>query len=336
MNGLKRRVTIKDVAASAGVSYQTVSRVINDHPDVAPETRERVIEIIRNLDYRPSAIARSLVLERTRTLGLITQDLSDYFFTQVIVGAEREARKQGYVFVLGSTERNAQDEPAYLQLLLEHQIAGILFARPSTERDQRHIKAIVERGLPLVTSAYHAEDLDLTVVDVDNIDGGYWATRHLLEKEPAPVAMITGPAGWRSVNERTEGWRRAHAALGVKPGPVEQGDWSYESGYQTGRRLLKRAPKLKAVFAQNDRMAIAAIRAFRDAGRQVPQNIRVVGYDDVPEARYVHPSLTTMRQPMQEVGRIATQILVETINGKQPEHREVLLKTELIVRESSS
>jgi len=150
---VKNKVTIRDVAAAAGVSPQTVSRVINNRPDVAEETRRRVWQIIEELGYRPSAIARGLVSKRTYTLGLITADFSDYFFTQVIVGAEVEARKHGYFFMLCSTERTPADEPEYLKLLTERQVDGILFARPSTEEDSRHILSLIQQGVALVTTA---------------------------------------------------------------------------------------------------------------------------------------------------------------------------------------
>src|SRR5262245_11159220 len=194
-----------DVARRAGVSYQTVSRVINNRPDVSEETRRKIQEIIEELGYHPSAAARSLVSSKTRALGLITADFSDYFFTQVIVGAEQEARKHGYFLMLSSTERNPSDEPEYFRLLTEQRVEGILFARPSTEleHEEQHITTLIEQGVPLVTTAYHASGEPLTVVDVDNVDGGYQAAHHLLEVGHRNIGMITGPANWHSVNERT-------------------------------------------------------------------------------------------------------------------------------------
>src|SRR5713226_5136620 len=150
-----RRATISRVANEAGVSTQTVSRVVNNRPDVSPETRKRVQLIIAQLGYQPSAIARSLVSKRTHTLGLITADFSDYFFTQVIAGAEVEARKHGYFFMLCSTERNPKDEPEYIRLLAERHVDGMLFARPSTESDNRHLVDLLRDELPVVTTSYH-------------------------------------------------------------------------------------------------------------------------------------------------------------------------------------
>lgn len=329
-----KRVTIQDVAAAAGVSYQTVSRVINDRPDVAEETRRRVWQVIEELGYQPSAIARSLVSKRTHTLGLITADFSDYFFSQVIVGAEVEARKQGYFFMLCSTERNPADEPEYLRLLTERQVDGILFARPSTEEDSRHIVSLIQQGVPLVTTAYWLPGEKLTVVDVDNVDGGLQATECLIELGHREIGMITGPTGWKSVNERTGGYKLALEKAGISfdVSLIEHGDWSYQSGYVAMGRLLAKAPQITALFAQNDQIAIGAMRGLREAGRRIPDDVALVGYDDIPAAAYCHPPLTTIRQPMQQVGEVATQLLIEYINDSTAEREEVLLKTELIRR----
>lgn len=329
-----KRVTIQDVAAAAGVSYQTVSRVINDKPDVAEDTRRRVWQIVEELGYQPSAIARGLVSKRTRTLGLITEDFSDYFFTQVIVGAEVEARKQGYFFMLCSTERNPADEPEYLTLLTEREVDGILFARPSTEEDSRHIVSLIQQRVPLVTTAYWLPGEKLTVVDVDNVDGGLRATECLVKLGHGKIGMITGPAGWRSVNDRTEGYKLALNRAGIPFDAllIEQGDWSYQSGYEAMGRLLAKAPQITALFAQNDQMAVGAMRALREAGRRIPDDVALVGYDDIPAAAYCHPPLTTIHQPMQQVGEIATRLLIEQINDSEVEREEVLLKTELVRR----
>ncbi len=330
------KVTIRDVAAAARVSYQTVSRVINDRPDVAEETRHRVWQVIEELGYQPSAIARGLASKRTYTLGLITADFSDYFFAQVIVGAEVEARKHDYFFMLCSTERNPDDEPEYLRLLTERQVDGILFARPSTEQDTRHIVSLLRQGVPLVTTAYHVPGERLTVVDVDNVDGGLKATQCLIDGGHRRIGMITGPPGWKSVNDRCQGYRLALEQAGI---PFDQslnehGDWSYESGHQAMERLLGRVPHITAIFAQNDRMAVGAMRALREMGRRIPDDMAIVGYDDIPAAAYSHPPLTTICQPMHEVGETATRKLIELIDDPDAEPEEILLKTELVRRGS--
>jgi DNA-binding LacI/PurR family transcriptional regulator len=330
-------VTITRVAEEAGVSTQTVSRVINNRPDVAADTRKRVQQVITRLGYQPNAIARSLVSRRTRTLGLITADFSDYFFTQVIAGAEVEARKHGYFFMLGSTERNIQDEPEYIRLLTEHHVEGILFARPSTEPSNRHLSDLVQQGVPVVTTAYYLPGQPLTVVDVDNFNGARQAAGCLVESGHRQIAMITGAAGWKSVADRSAGFLETlqAASLPIDPALQVEGDWSYESGYRAMQALVARQRPFTAVFAQNDRMAIGAIRALREMGQRVPEDVSVVGYDDIPVAAYSEPPLTTVRQPMREVGETATRLLIEAIakpNGARGQ--EFMLKTELVRRQS--
>jgi DNA-binding LacI/PurR family transcriptional regulator len=330
------RVNIRRVAREAGVSPQTVSRVLNNRPDVAVETRQRVQQVIAQLSYRPSAIARSLSSRRTRTLGLITADFSDYFFTQVIAGAEAEARKHSYRFMLGSTERNPQDEPEYIRLLTEHHVDGILFARPSTEPDNRYLVDLLRDGVPVVTTAYHLPGEPLTVIDVDNMDGGRQATTCLLEHGHRRIALITGPRTWKSANDRTHGYTLALEAAGIPTdsGLAVEGDWSFESGYRAAQQLLTDGRSFSAIFAHNDQMAIGALRALREADRRVPEDVSIVGYDDIPAAEYCAPPLTTIRQPMREVGAVATRLLIQAIEDSGVSSGEVLLKTELIQRGS--
>jgi LacI family repressor for deo operon, udp, cdd, tsx, nupC, and nupG len=333
---MKKRVTIRDVAAAASVSYQTVSRVINDRPDVAIDTRLRVRRVIQELGYQPSAAARSLASRRTRTLGLITADFSDYFFTQVIVGAEAEARRMDYFFILGSTERNPSDEPEYLRLLAEREVDGILFARPSTEHDSEHVLSLIHRGVPLVTTNYYIPNEQLMVVDVDNVDGGRQAASALIEAGHREIAMIAGPPSWKSVQDRTRGCQQALAEANIpfEPSLIEHGDWSYASGQDAVERLLRGSARFTALFAQNDRMAIGAIHALRKAGRAVPEDIAIVGYDDIPVAAYCHPPLTTIHQPMAKVGQVATRLLIQIIENPDLERKEVLLKPRLVRRET--
>jgi LacI family transcriptional regulator len=333
-----RRTSIKEVAALAQVSTQTVSRVLNDRPDVAPETRQRVRQVIAELGYQPSAIARSLVSRRTHTLGFITADYTDPFFISVIAGAAAEARRHGYYVMLGTTERNLEDEPEYIRLLTERQVEGILFARPSTEPDDRHLVGLLRAGVPVVTTAYHVPGEPLTVVDVDNVDGAAQATRCLVKSGHRRVAMITGPAGWKSVNDRITGYTSVLEDVGIPYDPelVAEGDWSFGSGHRAMVDLLDRLTAFTALFAQNDRMAIGAIRALREAGRRVPEDVAVIGYDDMPVSEFCDPPLTTVRQPAGEVGEVAVRLLISAIEeSAEAGGNEVLLKTQLIRRRSA-
>jgi DNA-binding LacI/PurR family transcriptional regulator len=301
---------------------------------VAPETRKRVLAAIEQLGYQPNAIARSLASNRTRTLGLITADFSDYFFTQVIIGAEQEARRAGYFFMLGSTERNLADEPEYIRLLSQYRVDGFFFARPSTEEDNRHLITLLREGVPLVTTAYYLPGEPMRVVDIDNVDGGYRAAAHLLELGHRHVATITGPRTWKSANDRLTGYVRALQDVGVSHTEelVAEGDWSLPSGYAAMRQILGRGASFTALFAQNDQMAIGAMRALQEAGRRVPDDVAVIGYDGIPVSEFTSPPLSTMVQPMQEVGRMAARLLIETIEDLTTPPREILLRAELLCR----
>jgi DNA-binding LacI/PurR family transcriptional regulator len=222
-------------------------------------------------------------------------------------------------------------------LLTQHHVEGILFARPSTEPDSRHLIDLLREGMQIVTTAYHLPDHGLTVVDVDNVDGGQQATRCLIHGGHRRIAMITGPASWRSVGERTSGYRLAleEAGISFDPALVVEGDWSYASGHQAVSELIGRGQTFSGLFAQNDQMAIGALRGLREAQIKVPAEVSVVGYDDIPVAEFSDPPLTTIRQPMREVGAVATRLLIQAIEQPKITHGEVLLKTELILRESS-
>jgi LacI family transcriptional regulator, galactose operon repressor len=333
----KKPVTIEQVAQHVGVSTMTVSRVLNQRPDVSPDTRRRVQRAITRLGYHPNNFARSLASKRSHTLGLITADFSDFFFTEVIAGAEGEARKHGYFFMLGSTERNLRDEPEYIRLLTQRHVEGILFARPSTEPDYHHLIKLVRQGTPVVMTSFEIPGEELTVVDVDNVDGAQQALNCLLAGGHRQIAMIAGPAGWKSVADRTRGYQTALKTAGIpwKPAQVAEADWSYDGGYRAAQELLARGKPFTALFAQNDRMAIGAMRALREAGRHIPEDVSVVGYDDIPAAAYCDPPLTTVRQPMRQVGAVAARLLIQAVEEPDLARREgMLLATELIQRDS--
>ncbi len=333
-----KKVTIRDVASHAGVSYQTVSRVINNHPDVAEQTREHVLQIVRDLDYHPNATARNLVTRKPNTFGLIAGDFGEYFFTQVIIGAEREARKNDFFFMLGITESKPQDEPEYFRMMAEQPVAGILFARPSPKLwpDNQHIEDLLDRGMPLVTVAYHNLTGSHIVVDVDNIQGGLLATRCLVEAGHRRIGMITGMPGWQAAGDRALGYRKAleEAQIPHVPDLIEPGDWSYRSGDLAAQRLLRRIPDLTALFVQSDQMAIGAMAALRTAGYSIPEDIAVMGYDDLPVAQYAYPALSTIRQPMQELGQLAASLLIDATKNPASGKKTVLLQPELIRRDS--
>lgn len=333
----KKHVTIWQVAEEAGVSIQTVSRVLNQRPDVSPETRQNILEIIERLGYQPNAVARGLASRRSRTLALITADFGDYFLNQVVNGAECVARAHDYIYMLGSTDCRPGNEPEYTRLLTERHVEGILFARAHGGAYESHLAKLVRSGIPLVSASFSLNTTPLTVVDVDNVEGGFNATQCLIEHGHSRIAMIKGPETFKSATDRLKGYLSALQAAGLSMDPalIVEGDWYYESGYTAMQTLLARRQPFTALFAQSDAMAIGAMRAMREADLRVPQDVSVVGYDDLPVAAFVDPPLTTIRQPMREVGETATQLLIQEIEEPGSiQTKEVLLRTEFIHRNS--
>jgi len=313
--GSGKRATIRDVATRARVSHQTVSRVINLNPNVAEHTRERVLTAIRELGYVPSPMARGLLSNRTHSLGVVADDISDGFFARMVAGAEAEARRRGYYLMIGSVEPD-DDQRGYLRLMLERRVEGLILARPSVPLAADDLLPAREAGVPLI--GVGSELPGFPVVDVDNRQGGYDATQHLLEHGHSRIATIVGPRDWPSAAARLEGYRRALREAGVAEDPalVEYvSDWGLASGQAAAARLLEKNAPFTALFAQSDLIALGAIRQLRDARRHVPDDVSVVGYDDLPVADFVEPSLTTVHQPMHEVGALAAGLLLDQLGG---------------------
>jgi len=335
MTAKSRHVTIKDVAKQAGVSIQTISRVINDRPDVSPQTRQHVQAIISKLGYQPFANARGLAAKRTYTLGLVTADFSDFWFSQVVTGAEKEAQVHGYCFMLGNSNCEPEDEPKFLRLLTERHVEGILFVRASCADEHNPLVHLKDFGVPIVTVGYHPET-GLALVDVDNVNGGRKATEYLLGLGHTHIAMIAGPSNWKSVRERSEGYQRAlqNAGLPVVPELMLEGNWLHSSGYTQTKALLTSQRPFTAIFAHNDRIARGAIHALVEVGLRVPEDISVIGYDDIPEAEFSDPPLTTIQQPMTEIGEVAVRRLIQMIEDASLAPETILFDTTLIVRSS--
>lgn len=332
-----KHVTIQQVAESAGVSIQTVSRVLNNRPDVSPETRQRIQRIISDLGYQPFAIARGLASQRTYTLGLIASDFSDYWFSQVVTGAEIEAHEHSYFFMLGNTGGDPLEEPKFLRLLKQRHVEGFLFVRASRPNDLEHLRNLQKSGIPIVTTGFYLPLAEFGVVEVDNVKGGFRATQYLSELGHSQIAMITGPTNWKSVGDRTQGYVQALDSAKITPNPdliVHAENWLHRSGYEAAKELLKKKQPFTALFAQNDRIARGAINALKEAGIKVPQDVSVVGYDDIPEAEFSDPPLTTIRQPMQEVGKAATRLLIKMIEDPTSTPQQILFDTELVIRSS--
>ncbi len=340
-----KKITINDVASRAGVSYQTVSRVLNNRPDVSDDTRSRVLRVIDELNYRPSAAARSLVSSKTNTLGLITSELTPYFFTQLITGAEAIARREGYFLMLACTEHHdldAEQEPTseYIRLFTERHIEGLYFVYTGEDIEpvRGQVESLLQQGVPVVTGSHplYESDLNVSLVDVDNVDGGYQATRALIQAGHRRIALITGPPERRMTQQRSYGYRKAltEAGIAYDPALVVSDSLLHEGGFRSVQELMKRDLPFTGIFAHNDEIAIGAMSALYKAGRRIPDDVAMVGYDDIPSAAYSFPSLTTIRQPMQAVGEAAIKMLLDLLENPRQERKKILFKPALVRRES--
>lgn len=327
------RATIRDVAVLAGVSHQTVSRVINGDDRVRPSTRQRVDAAIAELDFRPNAIARFMATGSTRTFTCLAPNLTDYTFARIIEGAEQEARRQGYF--LFST--SAGDEEAFAtlvdQLVASGRTEGLLVINPYA--DGRH--RCLPDNVPTVYVGARPREEAVDSVGLDDEGAAVIATEHLLALGHRRIATICGPMREDCSQDRLAGYQAALTAAGVAldPALVTEGDWSATSGHEALTRLMRQPSPPSAVFAQNDRMAVGVLRAAREAGLHVPGQLAVVGFDDMPLASYFDPSLTTMRQDLAEIGRQAAQLLIGAVEDPDAPRRHLRLPAELVMREST-
>jgi DNA-binding LacI/PurR family transcriptional regulator len=329
----RRAAVMSDVGRLAGVSHQTVSRVINGSRHVAPQTRQRVLDAMLELDYRPNSVARALVTGRSQTLGVVTFDTTLYGPAATLCGIERAAHEAGYFIIVASLkalDRSSVSEA--VERLRLHGVDGILAIAPQEDAAEALRSAPAE--IPLV-AVEAGPSQAVPVVAVDHVVGSTSATRHLLDLGHPTVWHVAGPRGWLEARRRLEGWRATLEAAGAEvPAPLF-GDWSAQAGYELGRRL-SRDRSVTAIFAANDQMALGVLRAMNEAGREIPGEVSVVGFDDIPEAAYFSPPLTTVRQDFDEMGTRGVRLLLRTMAAGHRLSAGADVHPELIVRSSTA
>ena len=327
-----RAPVMSDVGRLAGVSHQTVSRVINGSPHVRPETRKRVLAAMEELGYRPNSVARALVTGRSKTLGVVSFDTTLYGPASTLFGIERAAHEAGYFIIVASLKAlNRSSVTDAVERLRRHGVDGILVIAPHSEAGDALLHTHAD--VPLVAVEAGPEE-GVPVVAVDQVGGAVSATQHLLDLGHETVWHISGPPNFIESQKRLEGWRRTLQKAGAKlPEPLV-GDWSPRAGYELGRRLSG-DPAVTAVFVANDQMALGLLRAMHEAGREVPAALSVVGFDDIPEAAYFLPPLTTVRQDFNEMGTRSLRTLLRTIETGEAPATGMLVPPELIVRAST-
>ncbi len=324
--------SIRDVARAAGVSRQTVSRVINSHPSLRPETRDRVLAVIEAMQYRPSRAAQALGTNRSNTIGVLAYNRSQYGPAAAILGVEAAAQAAGYVVNTINLTSNTPDAIRdALELQLAHRVDGLVIIAPQI----RILRAIDQAAIGLPYVLLHARDQDDPhALFVDQLAGARLATRHLLELGHRDIYHLAGPQDWIEAEARMQGFLIELDDAEVPMAPPVLGDWTADFGYFAGRELARTAD-FTAVFAANDQMALGVLHALRDAGRDVPGEISVVGFDDIPEAAHFWPPLTTVRQDYGELGRECVARLLR-MGDPQVAELGAPLAPQLVIRESTA
>jgi DNA-binding LacI/PurR family transcriptional regulator len=327
-NPMGQAPNMHDVAARAGVSHQTVSRVLNDQPHVREETRDRVLKAIAELRYRPNAAAKTLVTSRSRALGVLTPAVAQHGPTRSVLAIESAARQYGYRPLVTATAVDRGASLGALRFLLDQGIEGLVVIAPH----QLILDAIadLEIALPVVVLQAAGRGTG-TAVGVDQQKGARLAMEHLLSLGHTAIQHVAGPADFFEARARAGAYLETMLAADVPPLPVLSGDWTAQSGYRAAQSL---DPDTTAVFCANDETAIGLIRGLVDRGRRVPDDVSVVGFDDLPEAAFLLPSLTTIGQDLELVGREAVRTLVAQLDGEH--HEPTLIEPVLMVRESTS
>ena len=332
--------TIKDVALHAGVSVTTVSHVVNDTRRVSPEGRSRVEAAIRALGYVPSAVARSLKSNTTRTLGMLTPNSSNPYFAEIVRVVEDRCFAAGYTLILCNTEDESPRQSVYLKVLAERRIDGLIVV--STGDDEALVTQLHGLPMPTVLLDREIDDPGCDLVETAHMDGGLLAVRHLLSLGHRRIACIGGPEHVSAGEQRIEGWRLALAESGAAPETGEllwRGGFTSQGGYEAMHAILRLdagTPRPSAVFVCNDLMAIGALRAIHESGLRVPDDISIVGFDDIELAAYTSPPLTTVAQPKDRIGALAVDMLLERVTGRRLATRKVVLQPELHVRASTA
>jgi LacI family transcriptional regulator len=328
--------TIREVAKLAGVAPITASRVINESGYASEDVRQRVKQAAEQLNYVPNVIARSLKSKRTHTLALVITDITNPFWTTVARGVEDAASKKGYNVIFCNTDESAQKQSAYLQTLIQKQVDGILLVPASSEENP--IEFLHQQNVNVVLLDRILPNTSVDVVRCDSKDGAYQLVKLLIKLGHRRIAILRGPFGVSSAEDRMAGYRLAVQESGLKVNDqlIFSGEFSVESGYQMTKKMLSLSPRPTAMFASNNFIAIGALKALRDAQVSVPEEISIVGFDDLPQAIVVDPFLTVADQPAYDMGQRATQRLLETIDGEEIDSvQDIVLPVSIIERRST-
>jgi len=324
---------MSDVAKLANVSPATVSRVLS-HPElVSVKTRKKVMEVIKQVNYKPHLVARQFRTQETKIILVVVPDITSAFFSKVLRGIEHVAIEHGYQVILGDTEDTVEREKEYVNLLLQKQADGMVLL---TARLNKKSLEEISKNYPIVLACEYIDGLNIPTVSIDNISSAIKATEHLINLGHTKIAHITGSINVVLSRDRLRGFQQAMLShnLEVESVYIQEGDSSFESGYQQMLKLLALEEPPTAVFAFNDDMAMGAIKAAKERGITIPDDLAIVGFDNIKMSSIIEPNLTTVDQPKYEIGKKAMELLIRLINGELPK-KQIVLKDKLMIREST-
>lgn len=325
---------MSDVAKLANVSPATVSRVLSNPDLVSKETREKVLDVINKVNYKPHIVARQFRTKETKIILVVVPDITSAFFSRVLRGIEHVAVQHGYQVILGDTENEIKREQEYINLLLQKQADGMVLL--TARQDKSKLEEISEH-FPMVLACEYVDGLNVPTISIDNISSARKATEHLIKQGHTKIAHITGSMNVILSRDRLRGFQQAMMShdLEIDSSFIQESDASYESGYDQMMKLLALETPPTAVFAFNDEVAIGAMKAVKDSQLSIPDDIAIVGFDNINMASIVEPNLTTINQPKYEIGKKAMELLLKIINGESLQKKKFVMRDELIIRESS-
>ena len=328
-------ITLKDIAIKAGVSVNTASRALRNNSDINDETKKRIIEIAERLGYTPNVLAKSLRFKKTKTIGVVIADISSPFYSNMVKGIEDGAQEKGYSIILCNTDEQYEKEETAVQVLLEKRVDGLLIT--PVQQENKDILNLKEKRIPLVLVGRHFDDLQTNYITTDDVTGSFLATEHLIKEGHRRILHINGPLHISSAWERLAGYKRALLEHGLEYDQrlVRGNTVEMEEAYKLIKKILSDGLDFTAIFAYGDVLALGGMHALHEAKLRIPDDIAVVGYDDIEFARVSYPPLTSVRIPRYRLGKEAINLLVEKIikKGSRKLH-QVVIKPELVIRES--
>lgn len=331
------KVTIKDIAKEAGVSIATVSKILNKKDqNISEKTRKKVLEIIKEKNYIPNTIARSLVTKQTKSIGLVIPDITNPFFPELVRGAEDCASKCGYNIIFCNTDDKTEKEEKYIKMLAEKMVDGIIFTQSANNREEFNYLSQIRQPMVLIDRDVNVPNIKGKVL-VDNYNGAYEGVSYLIKSGYKKIAIISGPLSTKTSLDRLEGYKKALKENNIEfdNSLVLEGEYKGEWGRKGIEMMLENNIKFDAVFCANDIIALSAMKSIKEAKLNIPKDVAVLGYDDIYMAKLTEPALSTIRQPNYEMGYEAVKLLVDIIENGDAINPLVKLNTELIIRQST-